>query len=341
MKKLIAILLIALSAKSGIAQNYNPAVWAGIVSPAPMLQGLGQVQFNVGNLGNDAMGNLAQPMLLVITLSNGEPNPNPMAALSGTLVNKFTWLYDPLIRSYLGTQNAPLAGFEAGSIIIGYKVTVASGPANPQNGFNVNVTPPAYTNASNAPGDDNVSSYTYGSLPIVAPVKLVSFDVAVNSCKSSVSWKSATESNFKQYELEYSTDGIHYTSVNTTTGQGDNTPYSFAHNPAQGKAYYRLKMVDLDGKVEYSKIIALDVNCGKGSILVYPNPASDFVNINITGADSKGTQATMYNAAGQKVMSRSLQNGSHQLDISRLASGVYHINLVNSNGTENVKLVVQ
>lgn len=341
MKKLIVILLIAVSARSGIAQNFNPAVWAGIVSPAPMPLGMGQVQFNVGNLGNDPLANLAQPMLLVITLSNGEPNPTPLGALSGTLVNKFTWLYDPAIRSYLGTQNAPIAGFEAGTIIIGYKVTVASGPANPQNGFNVNVTPPAYTNASNAPGDDNVSSYTYGSIPIVAPVKLISWDVAVADCKSSLSWKSATESNFKQYEIEYSTDGINYTTVNTTSGQGDNTPYSFSHNPAQGKVYYRLKMVDLDGKTEYSKIIALDINCGKGSILVYPNPARDFVTISITGADARGTMATLYNAAGQEVMTRSLPNGSHQLDIAKMASGVYHIRLINNNGTENVKLVVQ
>jgi len=247
MKKFIAILLIAFTANAGIAQNYNPAVWAGIVSPAPMPLGVGQVQFNTGNLGNDPMSNLAQPMRLVITLSNGEPNPNPIAALGGTLVGKFNWVYDPAIRSYLGTQNATLAGLEAGSIIIGYKITVASLIGSPQNGFNVNVTPPAYTIASNAPGDDNVSSYTYGSVPIVAPVKLIAWDVAVANCKSSLTWKSATESNFKQYEIEYSTDGINYYSVRTTTGQGDNTPYSFIHNPAQGKAYYRLKMVDLAG----------------------------------------------------------------------------------------------
>ncbi|MEO7984439.1 MAG: T9SS type A sorting domain-containing protein, partial [Bacteroidota bacterium] len=112
------------------------------------------------------------------------------------------------------------------------------------------------------------------------------------------------------------------------------------HNADLGKAYYRLKLVDNDSKVEYSRIIVLNVACGKASILVYPNPAKDFINVNINGADNKGTVAILVSSAGQVVMNKNLQNGTNQLDVSRLASGVYNLRLMNSSGTQNIKVVI-
>jgi hypothetical protein len=340
MKKFLIIMLMGCLGKATFAQDRNPQVSAGIVAPAPMLQGVGSIQFVAGNTGGDALDNLAQPMVLIVSLSNGIPNnANPVAAISGTIANKFTWLYDASIRTYQGTQNAVIGGLELGTIVISYRITTPSSLNSPSNGFNVNVTPPGYTNGSNAIGDDNASSYTFGNSGIL-PVKLLSYNVAISNCVSTISWKSGVEGNFSHYEVEYSKDGSGFVKVATVNSKGDNSIYSMTHNPQQGNGYYRLKLVDLDGKIEYSRIIVLNVQCGKGSVLVYPNPTSDFLNVSISGADAKGTMATLYNAAGQSVLSRNLQNGSNQLDVSRLASGVYQLKLVSTSGTENIKVVI-
>lgn len=341
MKKYLLTLLLATTALAGIAQNYNPAVNSGTISPAPLVTGIGVCQFNVGNTGNDALTNLGQPMVLIVTLSYGVPNnPDPIAAIGGTYANRFNWLYDPVTKTYQGTQNQVIPAFGLGTITIAYRAILPSVALNPQNGFNVNVIPPAYTNASNASGDDNVSSYTYGPAATTLPVKLAYYNATVNNCVSSISWKSVTEENFKQYEVEYSTDGIRFQTINTTGSKGDNFTYTIKHNAAQGKAYYRLKMVDIDDKVEYSRTVVLDVQCSKSTVSVFPVPAREFLNVNITGADNKGTLATLIGTSGQVVLTRNLQNGTNQLDVSRFASGIYNLRLVNNNGTQNIKVII-
>ncbi|MBL7766374.1 MAG: tandem-95 repeat protein [Chitinophagaceae bacterium] len=159
------------------AQNYNPFVAQGIVSPAPLAdmvsQGIGMVSFNVGNTGSDPINLVpGQEMILVITLSRGIPNnPNPISAIGGTFAGYFNWLYDAGTKSYQGTQNQTIPDAlngGVGNITIQYRVLTNSINSNPQNGFNVNLTPPAFTNGINALNDDQVSSYTWTEPYIVA-----------------------------------------------------------------------------------------------------------------------------------------------------------------------------
>lgn len=154
----------------GVAQNYNPFVAQGVVSPAPLdnvaSNGTGIVSFLVGNTGDDPVTLVTnQEMLLIITLSRGIPNnADPIAAIGGTMASYFDWMYDPGTASYLGTQNKTIPDAlngGVGTVEITYKVTSNSVETDPQNGFNVNLTPPAYTNGVNSLNDDQVSSYTW------------------------------------------------------------------------------------------------------------------------------------------------------------------------------------
>jgi hypothetical protein len=170
MKKIILTLIVAITSLLTQAQNYNPFVAQGIVSPSPLdrfeMSGTGQVSFLVGNSGDDVLPKIAgQEMLLAITLSGGVPNnANPLLAIGGTFATYFTWQYNVTTKTYLGTQNATIPDAlngGVGDITIAYKVTSNSIAGNPQNGFNVNLTPPAYSNGINTISDDQVSSYTW------------------------------------------------------------------------------------------------------------------------------------------------------------------------------------
>ena len=85
----------------------------------------------------------------------------------------------------------------------------------------------------------------------------------------------------------------------------------------------------------------MDINCSKGTVLVYPNPTHDVININITGADKNGTKAILFNQSGQAVLNEKLQNGSNQINVNRLTPGIYQLKLVNNTGTENIKVVIE
>lgn len=339
MKKFLITLLLAFIIKAGIAQNYNPNVNSGIMNPSPLFNGVGSCQFTVGNTGNDALDNLAQPMVLTISLSYGVPNNvDPIAAISGTYANMFNWRYDASTKTYQGTQNKIMPGVKLGTIKIAYRVTTFSNFLSPKNGFNVNITPPAYTNSSNAMSDDNVSSYTYASYTL-PPVKLACFNATANNCISSVNWKSYTEANFCRYEVEFSKDGTKFSSIAQVNGKGDNSEYSLTYNSGQGIAYYRLKLVYNDGKFQYSNVISLNVVCNLGCVSVYPNPAIDLINVNITGASKEGKMVQLLNNLGQVMVTKILPNGTSQIDISGMASGIYQLKVLNSTGNEFINII--
>jgi uncharacterized repeat protein (TIGR01451 family) len=171
MKKLLSVLIIVFSGLVLHAGNWNPYVSNGTVTPAPLLpwqfNGTGELFFKVGNTGNDPLPYDPNPLpnnnvILKITLSSGVPNAvNALDALGGTWKTKFDWSWNSGTNTYTGYQNSDILGQSEGNITIQYKVTVNTTISSPSNGFNVNLTPPPYTNGVNATGDDAVSSYTF------------------------------------------------------------------------------------------------------------------------------------------------------------------------------------
>lgn len=166
MKKLLTSLLLTGSVLS-FGQTYNPYVNLSSVNPAPLQpaeeNGTGTLTFHVGNSGtSDLYLDLINPMLINLSLSRGVPNALiPTNAIGGTFASKFVWLYDALSNSYLGTQVAPIAAGSDGTITVSYKVTANSPIALPQNGFNVNIVPPPYSNGDNSTADDDINKYVY------------------------------------------------------------------------------------------------------------------------------------------------------------------------------------
>ena len=177
---------------------------------------------------------------------------------------------------------------------------------------------------------------------IVLPVKLSSFNAKVNSCNVSLDWVAETESQLKNYEVEFSTDGRRFQSLATvsTQGAGSNKKYTYQHmNPMQGRIFYRLKMTDMDGRTEYSKIIALNLDCNQSKVLVYPNPVTDLLQVNITNVQFNSTTASLFDSNGKLIYYASMISGTNEIDMSKFIRGVYVLQLKNNQGIENLKII--
>lgn len=76
-------------------------------------------------------------------------------------------------------------------------------------------------------------------------------------------------------------------------------------------------------------------------VIIYPNPASDFVNFKIDGMEH-GT-IIINSAIGQEVINTTIQNGKKQIDLSSLKNGVYIYTVHNQKGEilKTNKLVVR
>jgi len=83
----------------------------------------------------------------------------------------------------------------------------------------------------------------------------------------------------------------------------------------------------------------MKLNCNRSEIVVYPNPVTDILNINITNAQDNETEASLYDNAGKLIHTKHLISGTNTIDMTKFAKGVYLLTLKNNTEIQNIKIV--
>jgi len=117
---------------------------------------------------------------------------------------------------------------------------------------------------------DNHGDYDYWIVKLspdnILPLQLTAFDAKQYNNTVACSWNTIQKQNTSAFIIEYSTNAAAFTKIGTVsaTGNSNNTgSYTFTHkNPQNGINYYRLKMVDADGKFTYSNVVSATVTIG-------------------------------------------------------------------------------
>lgn len=73
------------------------------------------------------------------------------------------------------------------------------------------------------------------------------------------------------------------------------------------------------------------------NVRIYPNPASDYINIEIDQHNTEALQYIITNTVGQTVLTGSMNDSSLSLNISNLAKGIYGITLFNEEQSQLIK----
>ncbi len=176
------------------------------------------------------------------------------------------------------------------------------------------------------------------------PVELVSFTAAVIDDGVVLKWATASELNNHGFEIERSVDGTEFYTVAFIKGAGTTTEgreYSFTDNVEHkgGETfYYRLKQVDLDGRVEYSDIVQVEFEVPIDFALHqnYPNPFNPTTTIKYAVPKTSLVTIKVYDLTGQEVVSlvnEVKEAGIYDLefDAKNLASGVYLYRMIAGN----------
>lgn len=178
-----------------------------------------------------------------------------------------------------------------------------------------------------------VANYCSGG---TLPISIEFFRGYKNGSQHNLNWKvTCTNTPRATMTLERSADGRNFTGIYTITAEAARCLQPFDHvdaSPLSGLNYYRLKMVDADGKVTYSTIIALlNKASGFDIIGVIPNPVPKAGNaiLNVTSAQKGQLQIVVNDMAGRQLLQQSQQlvAGSNpiSLQLQGLAAGVYQI----------------
>lgn len=191
----------------------------------------------------------------------------------------------------------------------------------------------------------NMDDLNYKAEPNV-PVELISFSAGVNGDQVQLKWKTATELNTERFDVQRRTDDGLFSSIASVASAGNSTQpreYSFSEaGLKQGRYHYRLKIVDLDGSVEYSGEALADVGVPAEFALSqnYPNPFNPSTAVRYTIPADAFVKLELFSVTGQRI--GVLREGNEkagtyslQIDGSSLPSGIYFLNMNAASAAEN------
>jgi hypothetical protein len=177
------------------------------------------------------------------------------------------------------------------------------------------------------------------------PITLQSFMVMANNKKEAIlKWISAAEVNTDRFNIQRSNNGISFETIGTLNAVGNSsTPVTYTYTdklPKPGTNYYRLKMLDKDGKYTYSpvKIIAFDGN----SELKLINYTASNLLFALPQVRSKASIRLM-NMQGRLLWQKDIPANQAQLTIpaARLATGIYIIQYSDSEKQTSQRVFVR
>lgn len=215
--------------------------------------------------------------------------------------------------------NTAIASGTIGSTTNGTRVLVSD---SSNNGTELVVDPNNNGNATEF-GENVPTPFNFGAIP----VRFLGLQARrSNSQDAQVNWQVAIPTYQADYfEVEYSTTANRFTTLArvpiTSSTQGQ---FQFLHrNVPDTRLYYRIRQVDVDGRYVYSPTAVVGPRNGPSNVMVFPNPASGWLQVIIPGATARAFPVKLVDAAGRKLLQWTLAAGTHQLPIERLSAGQY------------------
>ncbi len=204
-----------------------------------------------------------------------------------------------------------------------------------------NNTAPFY--GSGAVNDPNAYSYVSALTTTTLPLTLLSFTGEQQKGNAYLKWKTESELNVDRFIVSKSNDGQAFVNIgevkaNNNTGK-EITAYSFTTEQKEEIAYYRLKMIDMDGSYDYSKIIALkNKEAENAALSVAPNPIfTDKISVSYTASNTEGANLSLVTALGEVITNNEINvnAGSNKFEINNLGhltTGLYMVHLKTKSG---------
>jgi len=175
----------------------------------------------------------------------------------------------------------------------------------------------------------------YSTLPVEGLVAQVNLSGNI----ATVKWSTQSEQNTHHFVLERSLDNISFNatgfSVNTAGNSSSRKEYQQDDNISSlmqnDIIYYRVKLVDIDGRFKYSNVVVLRLS-QKPGVTIWPNPFTSSISVSITTTAETTIDINLIDVSGQTLRksSQSVQRGISKITIDgleQLPAGAYLIEI--------------
>jgi len=184
----------------------------------------------------------------------------------------------------------------------------------------------------------------------IVPLSLVHFKGKRQGTMVNLDWLTAFEIQTNRFEIERSNDGRSFKSIGSVVAVGfsnSNKGYTFTDlQPASNTNFYRLRMVDNDGKFSYSNVLVFFGKESEKIVLhkISPNPFTDQINIDITLAEKQPLKIQLIDMSGRLVASKEIlgvsgRNLIHYNGLVDLSEAIYFIKIIANDAVYQQKLL--
>jgi chitinase len=163
------------------------------------------------------------------------------------------------------------------------------------------------------------------------PVELTDFWAKTEDNNARLTWETASEVNQKDYEVEKSVDGKTFASIAIVEARNAPTKYTIVDQNFEQSAYYRLKMNELSGQSDVSKIVFLE----KKSLNSIKMSRYTEGSLSIETSDTI-EQVMVFNTLGQVVISGKMPT----ISLLNLKKGLYIVTVRTNRAALTQKITI-
>jgi len=201
----------------------------------------------------------------------------------------------------------------------------------------------AITGGCYAPNYGQTEDYVVRIGSVLA-VDLTTFSGQSQNGQSQLRWTTAQEMQSASFDVERSFDGIEYNRIGTVAASGNSSSeksYSFTDTRPAAVNYYRLKMIDRDGRSERSNVVVIKNSGTAQGLLLNENPFVSTISFSLA-REARQLKLQLINAVGAVVAEKKLDGRSQRVNwpiSSPLASGTYFLQVIADGESFTEKMI--
>lgn len=179
---------------------------------------------------------------------------------------------------------------------------------------------------------------------VTLPVTLARFNGTLLDNAVSLSWTTTEEMGSRYFDIERSADAREFAQVGRVEVRGNSKAtqqYRFVDTrPLSGMNYYRLRIVDLDGSFEISRMVAIDNGDNSVAFELLGNPAAGR-EIKFLLKNENASAIHFYDLSGKAVRFSLVRSGNEFVlkPKDNLSAGLYFLSLQGMNIGRSTKKV--
>lgn len=180
------------------------------------------------------------------------------------------------------------------------------------------------------------------------PIIIKDFRASVQNRSVLLSWRGTADALHDYVGVEKSIDGQHFSEIGrvrpnvqvSATGK-----YSFEdREPAVGKNYYRLALVDKNGRKEFTKTVLAN-SAATASISAYPVPATDILHVKTILSIKTSVTISITDLTG-RTLYYSTKTGdkgvnTFTIPLQQISKGMYMVNVSSTDHTNTLRFIKQ